>query len=241
MLFGFVFGSVFGREDILKPLWFSLEHMDSNAVKRMLKFGVFFGIGILSVGVSINIAQSLRRKNFKNAFFGQWGVFSLVFYWVAAYLAYMSMSNRAFSWHWILVVLALLLPIMLKEPLFKLIGRKGEHEHEEEEGEGIIESGFEVYEVVMAYLGHTLSYIRMAAFNLSHAGLMMAFYSLTKELPGGDSIFLTLPSNIMSNVFVIVLEGLIVGIQCMRLEYYEFFSKFFAGEGIEYRPMKIGE
>jgi len=89
-------------------------------------------------------------------------------------------------------------------------------------------------------LANTLSYIRMAAFNLSHAGLMMASYSLTQELGGGDSFFLSLPSNILANVFVIILEGLIVAIQCMRLEYYEFFSKFFAGEGIEYKPMKIG-
>jgi V/A-type H+-transporting ATPase subunit I len=44
----------------------------------------------------------------------------------------------------------------------------------------------------------------------------------------------------MANIFVIALEGLIVAIQCMRLEYYEFFSKFFASEGIEYKPMKIG-
>ena len=81
----------------------------------------------------------------------------------------------------------------------------------------------------------------MAAFNLSHAGLMTASYALTNELSGGSGgLFLSLPSNIMANAFVIALEGLIVAIQCMRLEYYEFFSKFFAGEGIEYKPMKIG-
>jgi V/A-type H+-transporting ATPase subunit I len=92
----------------------------------------------------------------------------------------------------------------------------------------------------MAYLAHTLSYIRMAAFNLSHAGLMMASYALTDQLGGGGSLFLSLPSNIMANAFVIVLEGIVVAIQCMRLEYYEFFSKFFSGEGIEYKPLKIG-
>ena len=91
----------------------------------------------------------------------------------------------------------------------------------------------------MSYMANTLSYIRIAAFNLSHAGLMLASYSLTTELGGGGSLLLSLPSNIAANAFVIALEGLIVGIQCMRLEYYEFFSKFFAGEGIEYKPMMI--
>jgi V/A-type H+-transporting ATPase subunit I len=68
---------------------------------------------------------------------------------------------------------------------------------------------------------------------------MMAAYSLTKELGGGGNLFLSLSSDIMANIFVILLEGLIVGIQCMRLEYYEFFSKFFSGDGIEYKPLKV--
>ncbi|MGB9597052.1 MAG: V-type ATPase 116kDa subunit family protein, partial [Candidatus Poribacteria bacterium] len=131
----------------------------------------------------------------------------------------------------------LLLPIMFKQPIANLIS-KDKHQHhgqEEEHGESLIESGFQIYEIALAYLANTLSYIRVAAFDLSHAGLMMAAYSLTK----GQNIYLSLPSDIVSNIFVIILEGLIVGIQCMRLEYYEFFSKFFAGEGIEYKPLKI--
>ncbi|MFC1714803.1 V-type ATP synthase subunit I [Candidatus Poribacteria bacterium] len=239
IVFGFVFGSVFGKEEIIKPLWFSLEHMENpEAVKRMLKLGVYFGIGILSLGVLLNIIQSFRRKDFKEAFCGQWGIFSLMFYWIAAYLVILAAMGREVSLRWILIVVSLLLPILLKEPLSRLIGRKHGHE-EEEEGESVIEAGFEIYEIAMAYLANTLSYIRMAAFNLSHAGLMMASYQLTEELGGGGSLLLSLPSNIMANAFVIALEGLIVAIQCMRLEYYEFFSKFFAGEGVEYKPMKI--
>lgn len=237
IIFGFVFGSVFGKEEIIKPLWFSLEHMDPEAVNRMLRLGIYFGVGILSVGVGLNTIQNFRRRNFREAFCGQWGVFSLCFYWIVVFLL---ITGRSFSLDKILIIVALLLPILLKDQLSRLFSRKHEHEEEEEEGESIIVSGFEIYEIVMAYLANTLSYIRMAAFNLSHAGLMMASYSLTKELPGGDSLFLSIPSDIMANVFVIVLEGLIVAIQCMRLEYYEFFSKFFAGEGIEYQPMKIG-
>ncbi len=238
IIFGFVFGSFFGKEGIIEPLWFSLEHMKNPAsVNRMLKLGIFFGIGMLSLGVSLNVVQAFRRKDFKEAFCGQWGLFSLIFYWTAVFLL---VTGRQFSWKVVLVLVLLLTPIMLKGPLSRLIGKKQERD-EEEEAESIIEGGFEVYEIVMAYLANTLSYIRMAAFNLSHAGLMMASYSLTKELSGGSSnLLLTLPSDIMANAFVIALEGLIVAIQCMRLEYYEFFSKFFAGEGIEYKPMKIG-
>jgi len=233
MIFGLVFGNVFGKEEIIRPLWFSLENMNSVSVRRMLRLGVFFGVGMISLGVFLNIGQSFRRKDFKEAFCGQWGIFSLVFYWTVVFLL---ATRRQFSWDRILIIVLLLLPIMLKEPVSRLIRK--EREHGEEEAEGIIESGFQAYEIVLAYLANTLSYIRIAAFNLSHAGLMMATYSLTEEL-GGGNFLLSLSSNIMSNAFVILLEGLIVAIQCMRLEYYEFFSKFFAGEGIEYKPLKI--
>jgi V/A-type H+-transporting ATPase subunit I len=242
VVFGFVFGSIFGKEEIIKPLWFSLEYMNAKPVKRMLRLGVFFGIGMLSLGVSLNIAQSFRRRNLKEAFCGQWGIFSLAFYWMAAFLVFLSMTGRQFSWDKVMIVVLLLLPIILKEPVSRLMGKKWKHDGEggQEEAESIIESGFQVYEIVMAYLANTLSYIRIAAFDLSHAGLMMAAYSLTEELGGGGSLFLSLPSNIMANAFVIALEGLIVAIQCLRLEYYEFFSKFFTGEGTEYKPLKIG-
>ncbi|HGJ64081.1 TPA: hypothetical protein ENS27_01685 [bacterium] len=235
---GFLFGNLFGKEDIIKALWFSLEHMEPSHVQRMLALGVYIGIGMLSLGVSLNIAQSFRRKDIKQAFFGQWGITSLIAYWV---VVYMVITKSDFSWKIILILVVLLVPIILREPVYNLIKKKDQyHGHgEEEHGEGIIESGFQVYEIVLGYLANTLSYIRVAAFDLSHAGLMMASYALTKEMGAGDNIFLSLPSNIMANVFVIVLEGLIVAIQCMRLEYYEFFSKFFAGEGVEYKPLKI--
>lgn len=238
MITGLMFGSVFGKEEVFKPLWFSLENMEPTQVTRMLSIGVYFGIGMLSLGVLLSIAQSFRRKNFKDAFFGQWGLCSLGAYWVAVYLL---VTKSQFSWDKVLIIILLMLPIMFKQPVSNLLSKKNqEQEHREEEhGESIIESGFQIYEVVMAYLANTLSYIRIAAFNLSHAGLMMAAYSLTKELGGGENLFLSLSSDIMANIFVILLEGLIVGIQCIRLEYYEFFSKFFAGDGVEYKPLKV--
>ncbi|HGE70352.1 TPA: hypothetical protein ENX78_05910 [Candidatus Poribacteria bacterium] len=231
---GLLFGNLFGKEGILTPLWFSLEHMEPTQVNRMLSVGVYFGIGMISLGVLLSIAQHFRSRNLKEAFFGQWGVSSIIAYWLIIYL-YISKSQ--FSWDKVLIIVLLLLPIMFKQPISKLISKdkQSHHGQEEEHGESLIESGFQIYEVALAYLANTLSYIRVAAFDLSHAGLMMAAYSLTK----GQSLFLSLPSDIASNIFVIMLEGLIVGIQCMRLEYYEFFSKFFAGEGIEYKPLKI--
>ncbi len=194
---------------------------------------------MITLGVCLSIIQSFMKRNYKEAFFGQWGLSGLGAYWI---VVYMLITKSPFSWDKVLIIILLMFPIMLKQPISRIFKKKenGHQEHaEEEHGESIIELSFQIYEVALAYLANTVSYIRIAAFNLSHAGLMMAAYMLTKQLGGDESPFLSIPSNVMSNVFVIMLEGLIVGIQCIRLEYYEFFSKFFAGEGIEYKPLKI--
>ncbi|HET59607.1 MAG TPA: hypothetical protein ENN32_04490, partial [Chloroflexi bacterium] len=44
---------------------------------------------------------------------------------------------------------------------------------------------------------------------------------------------------VLGNLFIIGFEGMIVGIQTLRLEYYEFFSKFFSGGGNPFRPIKL--
>jgi V/A-type H+-transporting ATPase subunit I len=238
---GFAFGSVFGKEDIIKPFWFSLENMKAEPINRILKFGVFFGVAMLSLGVFLNVIQLLRRRNFNEAFCGQWGLSSLLFYWTAIF---MLLTSKAFSWDKVLIVFVFLLPIILKEPIAHIFSRKhtkveaSEGEESEEGGEGFIGSLLHVYEIMMSYLANTLSFIRMAAFNLAHASLMMAAYAITKQT-AGDNIFMSLSSDIMTNVFVMMLEGLIVMIQCIRLQYYEFFSKYFTGDGVEYKPLKI--
>ena len=44
---------------------------------------------------------------------------------------------------------------------------------------------------------------------------------------------------IIGNIFIIGLEGLIVGIQGLRLEYYELFSKYYVGDGKEFKVAKL--
>lgn len=46
---------------------------------------------------------------------------------------------------------------------------------------------------------------------------------------------------IVGNAVMIVLEGLVVSIQTIRLEYYEFFSKFFHGGGQPFAPLERRE
>ena len=91
------------------------------------------------------------------------------------------------------------------------------------------------------YVSNTISFLRVAAFALVHAALFLVIFTVANMLgegPGGTTLYwLTL---ILGNIVVIVLEGVIVTIQILRLEYYEFFSKFYEGAGHEFQPLKIG-
>ena len=105
--------------------------------------------------------------------------------------------------------------------------------------EYLVEVAVEVIEVLSSFLGNTISFIRAGAFALSHAGLSIAVYTLA-GIVGPDILSASaLTVIIIGNIFIILLEGLICGIQSMRLEYYEFFNNFYRGEGRLFAPFSF--
>jgi V/A-type H+-transporting ATPase subunit I len=89
-------------------------------------------------------------------------------------------------------------------------------------------------------LSNTLSYVRVGAFAIVHAGFTGAVFVIARLLSGGeDGGFAYWTTVVLGNLFVIGLEGFIVTIQTMRLHYYEFFSKFFRGGGSPYEPLTL--
>ena len=92
-------------------------------------------------------------------------------------------------------------------------------------------------------ISNTATFIRLAAFALSHAGLFLATFSVADAVSRSGGAAGTVGAVVvivLGNVVIIALEGLIVAIQSVRLEYYEFFSKFYSGGGEEYRPLRFG-
>lgn len=96
-----------------------------------------------------------------------------------------------------------------------------------------MQSFFELFEVCLSYLTNTISYLRVGGFVLSHAGMMLVV-TLLMDMAGGASIIVA----ILGNIFVMCLEGMIVGIQVLRLEFYEMFSRYFTGDGIAFKTLK---
>jgi V/A-type H+-transporting ATPase subunit I len=44
---------------------------------------------------------------------------------------------------------------------------------------------------------------------------------------------------VLGNLLAIVLEGIVAAVQALRLEYYEFFGKFFSGGGQPFKPFRL--
>jgi V/A-type H+-transporting ATPase subunit I len=96
------------------------------------------------------------------------------------------------------------------------------------------------FEGVLGYFANTISFVRLAAYAMSHAAVLVAAFSLAGEmhqLPAGG--LLAVVVIVAGNLVAILLEGTIASVQALRLEYYEFFSKFFSGEGTPFRPFQL--
>ncbi|MFQ7787905.1 MAG: V-type ATPase 116kDa subunit family protein [Blautia massiliensis (ex Durand et al. 2017)] len=101
-----------------------------------------------------------------------------------------------------------------------------------EKGMFIVQGIFELFEVILSYFSNTLSFVRIGAFAVSHAAMMEVVLMLAGAENGSPNWIVI----ILGNLFVCAMEGLIVGIQVLRLEYYEMFSRFYKGSGRKFEP-----
>ena len=105
-----------------------------------------------------------------------------------------------------------------------------------EEGIGmfLIQGFFELFETLLSFFSNTISFVRVGAFAVSHAAMMEVVLMLGGITDGaGNPNWIII---IFGNILVCALEGLVVGIQVLRLEYYEMFSRFYTGSGREFHP-----
>lgn len=235
MAFGFLFGSFFGLENLLPALW--LRPLEDMTV--LFRVAIGFGVFMVTLGIVLNIINSLRAHSFWENFFDKAGPLIGVVYWAGIGIVLkMGISGGGFPHPAIFYgfFLAPLVVFTLRGPLLKVMGKRRQS-FPDGMGTYTIESMVEVMEILMGYLANTISFIRVAAFGLAHAGLFIAVFSLARVVsarPGG--VLLSWLVLVLGNVVIILLEGLVVTIQALRLEYYEFFGKFFKGLGSKYKP-----
>lgn len=235
-IFGILFGSVFGIETLLPTIW--VKPLES--IETLFAVAVGFGIVVLTLGVVLNTVNAIRTRSFVKHFFESSGPLGGVIYWLGVILALGAVSgfiDAAYLKTGVSVFVILLFSLLLKGPVLKLLKRQ-----ENAFPHGVVSyfmEGFvEIAEFLMGYLANTVSFIRVAAFGLAHAGLFVAVFGLSEivsEVPAGGAMSILVI--IFGNVFILVLEGAVVTIQILRLEYYEFFGKFFREFGVKYEPV----
>jgi V/A-type H+-transporting ATPase subunit I len=261
MIFGFLYGSIFGFEEILPHhpffgqfFWLSPIH----DVLDILRVAIGAGIVLLILAHLVNLYNAAREGNWGRFFFDSNGLAGLILYlsflvllgnlaagiftgdtFLPAILLSIGQIGIVVTIAQILFIITLGLAVIFSHPLQHWM-ETGHFEVEGGWGMFAVQSAAEVLEKFISMLSNTLSYVRVGAFAIVHAGFTGAVFVIARLLSGGDeSSFAYWTTVVLGNLFVIGLEGFIVTIQTMRLHYYEFFSKFFKGGGSPYEPLSL--
>lgn len=233
--FGALYGSFFGFENILPALW--LRPLENTL--GVLLFAVGAGAVILSLGMLYHILNAAITRNWGQLLFDHSALAGLLFYWaliglgVKAFGVTLPLSNGVLGG----VALVSGAALTFSEPLETLL-RGQRPRFPDGVGTYLILAFFELFETLLTLFSNTLSYVRMGAFAVAHGALSLVVFIIASILTRKGSVGYWIVIA-LGNLFVIGFEGLIVSIQTLRLEYYEFFSKFFTGNGTRYRPLTL--
>jgi len=267
MVMGLLTGGVFCNEDILRGptravtafltgrpmdrilVIMPLPEKGGSVVKLFYFFGFTIGMGTLlnSAGMIVNVTNNFFLKRYEKALFAKTGLAGVLLFWYAIFIAVRFIASLVkpalytFSFRWF-DALGLIVPfvgIFFGSAIWRLLSGK-RPVFEEGVMVFIMEGFVEVIETVSTYVSNTVSFLRVGAFALSHAVLAYIVFRFSEEvstIPAGTAVSMLIM--VFGNLIIIVLEGLIVAIQVVRLQYYEFFSKFFTDVGVEFAPFRF--
>jgi V/A-type H+-transporting ATPase subunit I len=227
-----------------EPPWIS----PINEILPVLSLAIDAGIVILLLSFLLGMFNSIRARDWPHLWFGHTGIVTFIFY--LAFLALLGsfLGTTAIAPKIAVGIASLPLPWTVIAIIFGIgvmfsgAFRNAMEGHRAMEGSGVggclmffVQSFMDLFESVISLLSNTLSFVRVGAFAVAHGGLSLAIFSLAGEEPG-LGFWITI---LLGNIFIIGFEGLIVGIQTMRLHYYEILGKFFHGGGMRFEPLTL--
>lgn len=232
MIFGALYGSIFGSEELMGAL---LIRPMAN-IKTMLIGAVVLGIILITISYIYSLLNHYSYRNIEEGLFGREGLTGFLFFLTLIFGALGKATGKLTVGIGLPlgIMVVLLLVMVFKQPLAGML--TGHRLYEDSPGDYYIEAGFGVIETILSVASNIISFIRVGAFALNHVGLYIAFAAMAEMLNSKTAGILVL---IIGNIFIIGLEGLIVFIQSLRLEYYELFSKYYTGYGVEYKPVGL--
>lgn len=238
---GALFGSYFGFS-WLPPLWFDYHgvvagHVEAGPVESIfdvLTLTIYFGVVIIGLGLLINWINLIRQRRWFPLLFDKSGVLGGTTYGagVIAAAQFASSGFRTIPNNPVIIacIVGPALVLFFKGPL---------EGHSRNPLWWMMEWVIELLEVFSGYLANTLSFMRVAGLGIAHVTLMIAFFQIARMASPVGMNIAGIVILIIGNVVVIVLEGLSAGIQSLRLNYYEFFSKHFQPSGVPYKPVSL--
>lgn len=241
-IFGFLYGSFFGFEDtVIHHIWLSPKEAMTTLpivgqMNTVFVVAIAFGMFMILTAMVLHMIVAVKNRD-PEGLFDPNGVAGFIFYGSLAVIIVLVMTGHALPAG---IVLALLLGIpviamFLKEPMTSLLEKKGSG-IEGGIGMFLVQSFFEMFEVMLSFFSNTISFVRVGAFAVSHAAMMEVVLMLAGFTDGGSGNWLVI---VLGNVFVCAMEGLIVGIQVLRLQYYELFSRYYKGSGRPFKPYEL--
>lgn len=254
-LFGCVYGSVFGIETLIKPIfhreniWNGVCDMMGNlsiprhpssifqAATAVLIFALFIGIVLILISMILNTIKNFKAKKLGEALFDVNGIAGILLYasLITGLVGSLMYGLEIMTVPYVICLIVLPAAcIFFKAPLSALVtGKKAEKF-------SAAESFIGIFEGALSFLSNTMSFLRIGGFVLSHAGFMLVVSQLAgaaqPDAPVTAGMIITY---IIGNILVMGIEGLLSGIQVLRLEFYEVFSRFYDGGGSEFKPLVI--
>ncbi len=210
MVFGVLFGSVFGREDLIPALWL---HPVVEPLP-VLTVPLLFGAGLIVLSILLSGLEHQWAGRFFEWVCGEAGMGVALLFGIAS-LRHPDLMAVAIG--------ALVLQFFGLAWNFRRSG-----------GMAFARAAADLIEGLMRLVVNTLSFVRVGAFALAHAGLSLAVVSLAD---GTGNVVVSLVVMVLGNALIIAIEGLVASIQTTRLVLFEFFNRFLTAEGREFQPL----
>jgi vacuolar-type H+-ATPase subunit I/STV1 len=242
IIFGFMYDSIFLNEDLIShtlhelgvELPFAYPIMPNPIHDTPNLLNLIFLVGAFEVvfGSILGALNALKRGDYV-AIIGEHGL-GMGMYVLGLYLSMGNMFTEGLDvvsmlGNWTFKIALLGLVMATAEPILHSV----RHGH----GLGIEAMGEAVSAFLMVFiegLANMFSFLRLAAFALAHAALGGAAISM------GAAIGSQIGALAIMNVIALSFEFVSSSVQSLRLLYYEFMAKFFHGEGVPFKPFKLG-
>ena len=223
MIFGALYGEAFGPTGLVPVLW--LEPM-SNPIPLMVT-ALIFGAVLLAGAYALGTINRVREGGWAYALYASSGAAGSVLFVAVGLLTWgliASLSPLVF----VAVVLAVAALVFIFIGFFVDAGGGAT---------GVVQAVIELVDTVIRLGSNVVSFARLAAFGLTHAALLTVVWSATTALWAPDwRALAAILVFVVGNVLTFALEALVAGVQALRLEYYELFSRIFQSEGRPFRP-----